>query len=589
MARNNTPQWRQRSDYALDESGDYITEDSIGFSDADSSTTAMSEIPLNESTSSLSSSTVSVAQALKALGLEGEAWIQDVEIPPTKVLELQEDHVLDLEMQANSEFFEGNNVKTPERYVRIRNHILRTWIMNKQRYVTKTSVRRGLRDCGDVNAIGRVHQFLELVGAINFGLEAPPSCRKQGQPEPLSVLMMSKAPLHNHLSSPIVLPKPRSASSVAPGAPSYATVAAGVQSMQGQYIQGGSPIAAQQYTMTAHSSIRSQFDAQFEVIKNPANVNLPFLVVSSNATLVMDLHAHLHKRDGFGLIAGHFSEQANSVNLRYAIPYTGPQSSSASSFQAVTVWEKSVAAWIETSAISKSCAASGTPLEILGYYTTHKLNGALSVTQFTHYKNVFSKGARNRPFVGIFAVPYERTPDSTLFQSVMYPLGSPVGGIPQKTLYLLKRNVYCEKKLPQEQFAQLFSAYYDNDLALSLTARDERETHRTLLERCLVSLSSAVFVSEREKNALWEHMRVLAAEGVSAKLAAMLNTKDAVWSFRESPTMLAAEQIPAMYYGDPFAGTAQKLDFSGIAAPQDPLGIMEGGLLAKPEDGFPRF
>lgn len=27
------------------------------------------------------------------------------------------------------------------------------------------------QDCGDVNAIGRVHEFLELYGTINFGLK----------------------------------------------------------------------------------------------------------------------------------------------------------------------------------------------------------------------------------------------------------------------------------------------------------------------------------------------------------------------------------------------------------------------------------
>lgn len=128
---------------------------------------------------------------LRSLGFEGQKWLEEVEIPPTRNYEMDEDQILDFEIQANSEFFEGNNVKTPERYLRIRNYILRQWNSNRSKYVTKTSVRRGLKDCGDVNAIGRVHQFLELVGAINFGLEAPASCRKQGQPEPVSVLMTS--------------------------------------------------------------------------------------------------------------------------------------------------------------------------------------------------------------------------------------------------------------------------------------------------------------------------------------------------------------------------------------------------------------
>lgn len=554
----STTQWRQKPNYMLDQSGDYMREDSTGFSDVDSSlgmdlSSSNASIydphasPSSSMAAMYSASAVSIAQALKALGLEGEAWIEDVEIPPPKVLELAEDHVLDLEMQANSEFFEGNAVKTPERYVRIRNHIVRTWAMNKMRYITKTSVRRGLRDCGDVNAIGRVHQFLELVGAINFGLEAPPSCRKQGQPEPLSVLMTNKAPLQQHIqqqqlaraASSGFLQQQRpvgSTSPMQPNAPSYASIAAGTSPATPMPIV---PPTAVPLTSGSRPSIRSQFDPTYEVVKNSTAHVLPTLIVSSNIMMVIDLHAQLHKRDGFGLIAGSYEAESNTVHLKHAIPYTGPQSAAASSLQAVSAWEKSVAAWLEHSSIAKQATASNVPLEIMGYYTTHKLNGALSVTQFNYYRSVFCKGAaRNRPFIGLFAVPFERTLDTTLFHSVMCPASGPNGapvqpGVPQKTLCLLKRNVYCEKKLPQEQVAQLFSAYMDNDVALNMNERDDRDQHRTLLDRCLVSLSSAVFVSERDKNALWEHMRVLASEGVSPKLLAMLNSKDAVWSFKE--------------------------------------------------------
>ena len=38
----------------------------------------------------------------------------------------------------------------------------------KPNYLNKTSVRSGLKNCGDVNCIGRVHAYLECVGAINF-------------------------------------------------------------------------------------------------------------------------------------------------------------------------------------------------------------------------------------------------------------------------------------------------------------------------------------------------------------------------------------------------------------------------------------
>lgn len=36
-------------------------------------------------------------------------------------------------------------------------------------------MRPGLKNCGDVNCIGRIHAYLESVGAINFG------CGKNGE------------------------------------------------------------------------------------------------------------------------------------------------------------------------------------------------------------------------------------------------------------------------------------------------------------------------------------------------------------------------------------------------------------------------
>lgn len=64
------------------------------------------------------------------------------------------------------EFFTGetttkNKNKTPERYLLIRNHILRLWHDKRPQYVTKSSARKGLIGQGDVNAISRVWQFLD--------------------------------------------------------------------------------------------------------------------------------------------------------------------------------------------------------------------------------------------------------------------------------------------------------------------------------------------------------------------------------------------------------------------------------------------
>lgn len=77
--------------------------------------------------------------------------------------------ITDEEKTIHWDFFEGRLSKTPERYMKIRNSIVQEWRRVKPRFLTKTSVRPSLKNCGDVNCISRVHAYLELTGAINFG------------------------------------------------------------------------------------------------------------------------------------------------------------------------------------------------------------------------------------------------------------------------------------------------------------------------------------------------------------------------------------------------------------------------------------
>lgn len=67
----------------------------------------------------------------------------------------------------------GRTAKTPERYMRIRNHIISCWKNSKPSYLTKTAGRKNLPDCGDVNAVGRIHAYLESIHAINVNCTSP--------------------------------------------------------------------------------------------------------------------------------------------------------------------------------------------------------------------------------------------------------------------------------------------------------------------------------------------------------------------------------------------------------------------------------
>lgn len=96
------------------------------------------------------------------------ASVESLDIPTIEIrLNLTE--VTKLEKYFHSEFFEGRPTKTPERYLKIRAFIINSWHESKPHYVSKTAVRTGLKHCGDVNCISRIHCLLEQIGAINFG------------------------------------------------------------------------------------------------------------------------------------------------------------------------------------------------------------------------------------------------------------------------------------------------------------------------------------------------------------------------------------------------------------------------------------
>jgi hypothetical protein len=95
---------------------------------------------------------------------------------------LESSNISNLERFFHSEFFMQRPTKTPERYLKIRNHILDMWHNFRPNYLSKTAARNGLKKCGDVNCISRIHSMLEQIGAINF------NCREVQWIRPLRIL-----------------------------------------------------------------------------------------------------------------------------------------------------------------------------------------------------------------------------------------------------------------------------------------------------------------------------------------------------------------------------------------------------------------
>jgi hypothetical protein len=109
---------------------------------------------------------------IPAMTMNSTAMVLPTTPPNVTPRVLDKTVITEEETRVHSEFFCNKASKTPERYQRIRNTIIQAWEKSPSTYLTKTSVRSALKDCGDVNAIGRVHSWLESIGVINVGMTA---------------------------------------------------------------------------------------------------------------------------------------------------------------------------------------------------------------------------------------------------------------------------------------------------------------------------------------------------------------------------------------------------------------------------------
>ncbi|XP_023558439.1 histone H2A deubiquitinase MYSM1 isoform X2 [Octodon degus] len=246
--------------------------------------------------------------------------------PPEQEVEIDRNVIQEEEKQAIPEFFEGRQTKTPERYLKIRNYILDQWETRKPKYLNKTSVRPGLKNCGDVNCIGRIHTYLELIGAINFGCEQA----VYNRPQPVD-----KVRVRDRRDAV-------EAYQLAQRLQSMRTRRRRVRDPWGNWCdakdlegQTFEHLSAEELakrreeenkpakSSKASRSTKSSFDP-FQLI--PCNIfseekQEPFQVkVASEALLIMDLHAHVSMAEVIGLLGGRYSEVDKIVEVYAAEP-----------------------------------------------------------------------------------------------------------------------------------------------------------------------------------------------------------------------------------------------------------------------------
>ncbi|XP_009068191.1 PREDICTED: histone H2A deubiquitinase MYSM1, partial [Acanthisitta chloris] len=324
--------------------------------------------------------------------------------PPEQEVEVDRSVILDEEKQAIPEFFEGRQAKTPERYLKIRNYILDQWERCKPKYLNKTSVRPGLKNCGDVNCIGRIHTYLELIGAINFGCDQAVYNRPQAADRTRSREGRDTVEAYQ-LAQRLQSMRTRRRRVRDPWG-NWCDA----KDLEGQTFEhlSAEELARrreEEKLKPAKSSkgsrqIKSSFDP-FQLI--PCCVfteekQEPFQVkVSSEALLIMDLHSHVSLAEVIGLLGGRYSEADKVVEVCAAEPCNSLSTGLQCEMDPVS----------QTQA-SEALAARG--FRVIGWYHSHPAfdpNPSIrDIDTQAKYQSYFSRGGAL--FIGMIVSPYNR-------------------------------------------------------------------------------------------------------------------------------------------------------------------------------------
>ncbi|XP_060569402.1 deubiquitinase MYSM1-like [Ruditapes philippinarum] len=311
---------------------------------------------------------------------------------PVTEISLQPKMITEQEKSVLKEFFDNRPSKTPERYLKIRNYIIESWKKCQPSYLNKTSVRPGLKNCGDVNSIGRVHAYLECIGAINFG------CEQAAYKHPRSIFSLvgreklSKDSTFEVNSAKLEAMRPRKRK---------VKDAFGFwideKDLEGTTFEHGILIESQPKE-TKPKQIKTAYDP-FKLIpclsfddENPA----PFLVeIHCSALIVMDIHSHISKTEVIGMLGGKFCAEQGKLIITMATPCnsisTGMQ--------------------CEMDPVSQNQASEeirGSGMEVVGWYHSHPTfapnPSVRDIETQLKFQNWFSKGGCN--FVGVIVSPY---------------------------------------------------------------------------------------------------------------------------------------------------------------------------------------
>ncbi|XP_077981786.1 histone H2A deubiquitinase MYSM1-like [Glandiceps talaboti] len=314
--------------------------------------------------------------------------------------------ITDAERSAHSEFFDGRPMKTPQRYMKIRNFILDSWDKIKPSYLTKTSVRPGLKNCGDVNCISRIHEYLQHTGAINFNVDNPYRATRAAPTSGRKTLSKDELLAYQAVRLQTMRPRKRK---IRDGYGNWIDAS----DAEGQTIDHDDIV---QYDDSTGKSARSRPKysklSTYDPFKLVACGNFtidkpaPFDVsIETSALLIMDMHAHLSSAEVIGLLGGRYNHDCHQLDVVIAEPCNSISTGLQCEMDPVSQTQA-------CELISKS------GYDVVGWYHSHPRfapnPSVRDIETQAKYQEWFNKGGA--AFIGVIVSPYNRLNTSTLSQ-----------------------------------------------------------------------------------------------------------------------------------------------------------------------------
>ncbi|KAJ1981746.1 hypothetical protein H4R34_001959 [Dimargaris verticillata] len=461
----------------------------------------------------------------------------DFTIDPTDITER--------ERRAVPEFFTGKTNKTPDRYMMIRNHILQAWQQCKPKYLTKIAVRPGLKHCGDVNAIGRVHSFLERVGAINEDAVLSPVAWGK-----LQASHKSSAPPGTKrgvvTASSATKPKERSRPTRRPSASGAATRADPALILPPDSKRVPQPAASQpspakrakrSFKLAADVVSDNEYDPFTLVPLTEAQSKhdpAPLRVVLQPLTLaVMDFHAHLAQTEIIGLLGGTFDEASKTIIVQDVFPCK----SISTDFQCEMDPESEMEAR-ETFA--------NADLYVVGWYHSHPTfepNPSLrDVENQTAYQELFRRPNGLEPFIGVIVCPFHPSDTPVTSKTRIFTLGAQRDATHGHRVPVRCSTTHADDvvALPQlfDQLVQLVSDYRGYSHRMDLVEPYPTPSSPPKLDKLVTSLLSRLSIGGPQRLEFAHQVRRLIITGFDLPL-----------EIADSPAMALFEETNAVDMG----------------------------------------